>query len=139
MKQKKSPVLLIVGALTVVGLLALVNATGLLTNGMGLAPDIQQPTEENLPKPKMVSSRDVDANKSSLKSALAKKNSGAGETTEEQQSQGTGIPAEPTILLPKFQRIEPQENETATSSQWYIDDSRQKAKADELNKQRTGR
>lgn len=137
MKQKKSPVLLIVGTLTAVGLLALVNATGLLTTGLAIAPDVQKPNDEDLPKPKLVSSRDVDANKNSLKSALEKKSTG-GETEEERQTTSK-IPARPTILLPEFERIEPQENETATSSQWYKDDSRQKAKADELTKKNQGK
>lgn len=89
-----------------------------------------------MPKPRLVTTREVNANKNALKSALEKKNVGTG--TEEENQTVSKIPTRPTILLPEFKRHEPQENETATSSQWFNEESRMKAKADDLTKKNNG-
>lgn len=131
MKQKKSPVLLLVGVIAMISIMALINATGMMSGQSSLNMNVPKREDGDVAKPKMVTSRDFDANKNSLKDALAKK---SGNTTQEGDLVAAKNPVRPTILLPEFKRVEAQENETATSTMWYRDGSRQKEKASELDK-----
>ncbi len=130
MKQKKSPVLLLVGVIAMIGIMALINATGMMSGQSSLNMNV--PKQEDAPKakPKLVNSRDYEANKSSLKDALAKK---SGNTTQDGEVVAAKNPVRPTILLPEFKRVEATENETATSTMWYRDGSREKDKASKLD------
>ncbi len=138
MNKKKLPIVLIVVVVTLIGVSAVMNGAGMsfgreehsANDGHG------HESEEPINASSATDAQVEDA------SAMLKQASGSGETVDSPKMRAPGAvdpenagPYQASILLPKHERHDPIINESATSSQWYEDDSMQKKLADEKAKE----
>ncbi len=127
MRNKKSPAMMIVAAVLILGFAFFLNATSFFTRP--LLPEA--PPEQKQPETKMTAndSRSMLAN--SLRSKTDGRTLVAGENPLPE-----GIPKEPAILKPKVERYEQKPNPTSTSARWWDEDNNVQKQSEETREKR---
>jgi hypothetical protein len=136
MKSTGNRKTLIVAVFSVLAVVIAINTFTQFRAMQALNPQAEQPK----PAEKEVAKRDVSASEKAgiadrLKGRLAGRSEGPEESGGGAAKAGE-IPAEPTIRLTRVRIQAQQPNDSATSSQWYQEDARLKAKAEQLDKER---
>ena len=141
MKKKKFPVMWVVGIVAMFTVVLAMNATG---GGFNFAALFNKPEQaeaaENRPQPS------ADQAKAAMKDQIvgvSKSNEmAAPEMVPDRPGMpGAGndssIPTEPAIFIPEKVRYEEKPNESATSNQWYRDESYVGKQGEEVKENRT--
>ncbi len=136
MKSTGNRKTLIVAVFSVLAVVIAINTFTQFQAMQAQNPQAAQPK----PEEKEVAKRDVSAGE---KAGIADRLKGrlAGRTEQPEESGGSKpavgeIPAEATIRITRVRIQAQQPNDSATSSQWYQEDARLKAKAEQLDKER---
>lgn len=141
MKKKKLPIALMVVIATLVGIGAVMNIGGMMWNNPNQDDGHNHDQEE---QPEIVASTASDAEVQSAADQLKKVAGGGNENPDGTAPADRGpkgmemdelAPYKPAIMLPKQERHDPVLNESATASQWFDEDSLQKQKAEEKEKE----
>lgn len=126
MKQKKSPVMIVVALGVIVVFAMLMNAT----DGFTKLPRLNAAAEREkaMEQLQKASEGSKDSNMAALR---ASRERNKGRTPEEAATGRFTLPTRPAIFLDEFKRFDPIENETQTSAQWYRDGSRMEEKTED--------
>lgn len=128
MKQKKKPFLLItIGSLIVLAIV-FANMTGFDLAKFKVAKDMQDKREAMMEDMKEKQER-LEGNREqsnpteqAMKDQI-KQNAGPQTLSMNKDGQSAGIPDEPIILLPKFERYDPVQNDSVVNALWYREES----------------
>lgn len=127
MRNKKSPAMMIVAAVLILGFAFFLNATSFMTR-----PLLPEAPKEQAEAPKMSSSD----SKEMLSRALKPRTEDGLETPSTSLDGGGGIPDKPAILKPKVERFEPTLNPTSTAAHWWDDDGVLQKQSEETREKR---
>jgi len=127
MRNKKSPAMMIVAAVLILGFAFFLNATSFMTR-----PLLPEAPKEQPDAPKM-SSAD---SKRMLTESLKPRTEDGTEAPSSSPDGGGGIPETPAILKPKVVRFEPTVNPTSTAAHWWDDDGVLQKQSEETRKKR---
>ncbi|QYK52143.1 MAG: hypothetical protein KF824_07715 [Fimbriimonadaceae bacterium] len=125
MRNKKSPAMMIVAAVVILGFAFFLNATSFMTRP--LLPEAPKEQAEQ----RKISESD---SKNMLKASLSR--GGDTERTGAMPSSSSSVPDEPAILKPKTKRYDPQLNPTSTAAHWWDDDGVLQKQSEETRKKR---
>jgi hypothetical protein len=134
MQKKSNPVALLSVLLVLALVLAVGGVSGFFTNpGRFFQPE---PPKPKAPPP---TAESTDKSKKSaadeLRSARAAQAARMGEE-EGATELINGVPKEPTLVIPEAKIFKPTVNDSNISAQWYREESRQKARAEQKERER---
>ncbi len=126
--------MLVVGIVTLLAIVMALNMSGILRDPSrldALARQNAKPPEPKKEESSISSEDQLAQNIAAREAALKVSGKAAGEQAPAQMTQAEfATPEEPTILIPRLDRVKPSDTNNDTSSQWYRDQAKLQADAE---------
>ncbi len=126
MKKRKSSVMWGVALVLIFGFAFFLNATSFMTRPLFPPKPQAAPEQPTLTE---------DQSREQMRRMLSSRR-GEDEHGHDHSHEHEAVPARPAIFKPEFRRVDPIENETSTSGQWWRPEGRVEEKSEEVRRKR---